>query len=453
MSGSRNLRLLDRALLPALALLPATLAPAAEAPFVRGNADATGSLTITDSILVLNYLFRGGPAPPCIDAADADDDGTLVITDPLLVLNYLFNHGEAPALPFPACGVDPTADDLGCAKFEPCARSEFEDLVESFGLLETIAGKGQTGDDTNDWNPSFEGGPAVEAELSTPHNALGDDAGNIYIADKDSHAIRKVTTDGRIVTVAGTNVAGNGTDDPALGTETPIDQPNGLWVRGDGTVYILDLGNQKIRRLAPDGQMRTLFVVPGLSLGRGLWVAADESLAYVASGSTLYQWLPTRPDPLQPFSEGFIQLGNIAVNREGEVFATDRGAHRVFKLSSTGQRTVVAGNGTRSGGGDGQAGLDTGLDEVRGIWLLDGGGMFLATHRGSQVWYLDTSGIIHLFLDGAPDAHAGDGEPFNAPPPRARVSEVRNVTMDRAGNLLVIEHDFGFVRRVRRTGT
>ncbi len=54
--------------------------------------------------------------------------------------------------------------------------------------------------------------------------------------------------------------------------------PNGLWVLEDGTVYILDLDNDKVRKLHPDGMMVTLFTVPGLTLGRGLWVAADRAL-------------------------------------------------------------------------------------------------------------------------------------------------------------------------------
>ena len=92
---------------------------------------------------------------------------------------------------------------------------------------------------------------------------------------------------------------------------------------------------------------------------------------------------------------------------------------------------------------DGMPALDTGLDQVRGVWVYEEtGGIFLATHRGSQVWYVDTAGIIHLFLDGRSGVHAGDGEPFDAPGPK--VSEIRNVTMDRKGNILVTENDFGF---------
>jgi len=83
---------------------------------------------------------------------------------------------------------------------------------------------------------------------------------------------------------------------------------------------------------------------------------------------------------------------------------------------------------------------------VRGIWPVPGGGYFLATHAGSQVWYVDTQGIIHLFLDGSPGAHSGDGEEWSSP--NVRVSEVRNIALDPRGNLLVTENDYGYVRIV-----
>ena len=51
-------------------------------PFVRGDANGDGSIDITDAIFTLGFLFLGGGAPPCEDAADADDRGTLEITDP-----------------------------------------------------------------------------------------------------------------------------------------------------------------------------------------------------------------------------------------------------------------------------------------------------------------------------------------------------------------------------------
>ncbi len=90
-----------------------------EAPpgtFIRGDADRSGVIDLTDPTFTLNFLFLGGVAPPCRDAADADDSGELDITDASYLINFLFLGGVAPRPPFPAAGPDPTTDDpLTCA--------------------------------------------------------------------------------------------------------------------------------------------------------------------------------------------------------------------------------------------------------------------------------------------------------------------------------------------------
>ncbi|MCB1097448.1 MAG: hypothetical protein KDN22_17885 [Verrucomicrobiae bacterium] len=76
------------------------------------------------------------------------------------------------------------------------ARSEFEQFVDNYGSLKTIAGTGQGDKGTNWWKPEFEGAPATQVELSNPHITMADEDGNYYIADKESHRIIKVSKDG-----------------------------------------------------------------------------------------------------------------------------------------------------------------------------------------------------------------------------------------------------------------
>jgi hypothetical protein len=81
--------------------------------FRRGDANGGGSVDITDAISVLEWLFVGGEAPPCSDAADSNDDGKVDLSDPVGVLGYLFLGGPPPADPGPSnCGADPTEDAL-----------------------------------------------------------------------------------------------------------------------------------------------------------------------------------------------------------------------------------------------------------------------------------------------------------------------------------------------------
>ncbi len=327
----------------------------------------------------------------------------------------------------------------------------FTNLVNSYGLLTTIAGAGgSTASPSNKWQTAFEGGPATNALLSHPHIAMADRAGNIFIADKEAHAIRKVTLDGTIHTVAGINSPGRGTTNPAPATTVALNNPNGLWVQGDGTFYILDRDNGLIRKVDTNG-LCTLLVADDSPLqviagGRGLWVSPDESLVFYSAYDQLKRWDTT--NGLQVLASGFLELGNLAVDPKGQLAVTDRKGNLVYWIGGDGTKTLMAGNGYGSGGGDDQLASATGLYQVRGIWFLPTGGCFLATDVGSQVWYLDAGGFIHLFLDGSPGAHGGDGFWFYDPA-TPKVSAVRQITMDWEGNLIITENDAGYIRRVR----
>ena len=88
--------------------------PAPAEGFLRGDADADGVPGLTDAVLTLDYLFRGGGEPACVKAADADDDGAVNVTDAVYLLNFLFLGRRSPPPPFPGCGIDPTNDQLAC---------------------------------------------------------------------------------------------------------------------------------------------------------------------------------------------------------------------------------------------------------------------------------------------------------------------------------------------------
>ena len=87
--------------------------------FRRGDANNDGQADISDASALFNYLFMGGSAPPCDDAADANDDEGVDISDGIFMLYFLFQGGPAPQAPGAfVCGEDPTnavdGDDLGC---------------------------------------------------------------------------------------------------------------------------------------------------------------------------------------------------------------------------------------------------------------------------------------------------------------------------------------------------
>jgi hypothetical protein len=89
--------------------------------FNRGDANADAQINITDPIVILNWLFSGGPEPPCLDAADADDNSFITMEDAVYLLDHLSQGGPPPPPPYYAspggngqCGFDGTADLLGC---------------------------------------------------------------------------------------------------------------------------------------------------------------------------------------------------------------------------------------------------------------------------------------------------------------------------------------------------
>ncbi len=327
----------------------------------------------------------------------------------------------------------------------------YQGFSDSFSTIETIAGKGDYGDKYhNGWKTSFENGQAKQAELSRPHQAIADSAGNIYIADKDAHAIRKIDLKGMISTYVGTNGSGfNG--DSLQRTQTQLSFPNGIWLTASETLFILDSGNDMIRKVGLDGAVTILFKDEnGIKTGRGLWVSDDESTAYYSSGSELKLW--HQDSGVRVLADGFDELANLAVNAEGELFVTDRDASLVYKISDNGEKEVVAGTGKRTGCGDGCLAIETGLNQVRGIWFHPNGGYFLATHKGGQIWFVDPDGIIHLFVDGGKnDQHSGDRRAYNAP--GKKISEPRAISIDSKGNLLITESDYGYIRMVKHKVT
>jgi hypothetical protein len=323
----------------------------------------------------------------------------------------------------------------------------FTNLTQSYGLLHTIAGSGADAgeDDVNYWQPGFEGGYATNAALSRPHFAMEDNAGNVFIVDKDSDSVLKVTTDGRIHTVAGTHASGNGPDSTTIATNVAMNMPNGLWMGVDGAVYVLDTGNSKVRRLDTNGTMTTMFTDnSGISIGRGLWVKNDESLVYYSSGTKLREWTPS--GGASSLNKQFNELGNIIISGIN-IVATDRGDNTVWLVSTnSGTRTLLFGNGGTALVVDDTLAATNSLYGVRGVWQPPIGGYFLATDEGAQFLYVDIIGVIHILVNGYDDTHAGDGQWFYTP--GYKFGQLRSVSMDNQGNLLIVENDLGYVRRI-----
>lgn len=336
------------------------------------------------------------------------------------------------------------------------AQTNWEQTIGQYSTVSIIAGAGAVNNGSNEWN-NADGLPATQAELSEPHSAMADIYGNVFIADRNAEAIRKITPDGIIHTVLGTGATGDGPDGPAL--QCALNAPQNAYVLPDGTFYVLENGNDKVRRVDRNGNATTVFTDPN-GVFRGLWVSRNEQVIYYTSNTTLRRWTPANgAGPGELMASGFAQCGNIDVAADGAIFVTDRNNNRVYRIESTASNIfinnflTVAGMGGSTDDGrnkDGAAAVLTGLREVRGIAFHPLGGYFLATHRGGDIWYVDTNGNIHMVIEGN-NSNASIGGSIAVPTTPADgivLASNRSISVALNGDLLIACNDAGFIRRV-----
>ena len=129
--------------------------------------------------------------------------------------------------------------------------------IDKNGIITTVAGNGQVG-------YSGDGGPAIEASLNFPAG-LAFDRGNLYIADRNNHRVRKVDSQGIITTVAGTGIADyEGDDGPA--TEASLNLPSDVVCDSNGNLYISDRSNNSVRKVDTKGIITTMLVLAWLGM-------------------------------------------------------------------------------------------------------------------------------------------------------------------------------------------
>ena len=310
--------------------------------------------------------------------------------------------------------------------------------------------------------------------------AMDDLWGNIYIADKNAHAIRKVTPDGRIFTVAGTHILLNpntgGFDGDGIATQKRLCFPNGLFVFPDGTFYFIETGDNlvaspaipsRIRKVDRAGNMTTLYTDAPLDIQRGLWVSPDETFLYFTTNKRLKRWNasnPGNPTTLMDISsDGSADLANIDVAPNGDILVTDRGNHRVYRVPPTANSltnpVTAAGNGqtdpTQTGttvlAREGQLATNIPLEEVRGIAFHSLGGYVVASHKGGDLWYVDQANVVHLILQGdrSGSNKSGDGQGVTINRTTLKIAEPRSVRVGWNGDVIICTNDAGFIRVVR----
>lgn len=133
------------------------------------------------------------------------------------------------------------------------------------GCVSTLAGTGTEGYSDGEY-----------AEFGFPCGVVADDSGNVYVADKANNTIRQITADGEVSTIAGT--PGNTGNADGTGPNAQFDTPMGIALDTNGTLYVADMNNGTIREIATDGTVSTLQDSTGadVTLDGPMGIAVDE---------------------------------------------------------------------------------------------------------------------------------------------------------------------------------
>jgi uncharacterized protein (TIGR03437 family) len=227
--------------------------------------------------------------------------------------------------------------------------------------IETVAGNGSIGD----------GGVATAAQIANIQGVAADLAGNLYLSDTANHRVRKVSAGGVISTLAGTGSAGfSGDNGPAR--DAQINLPYGLAVDSAGSVYVADLGNNRVRRISPDGTITTV-----AGTGR------DGPLGDGGAATDAVLLTPR----------------NVALDAAGNLYISEYFGHRVRKVSPDGNIATVAGIGVAGFAGDLGPATSAQLAFPAGLAVDRGGTLYIADSQNRRVRMV-SGGAISTALNG-----------------------------------------------------
>lgn len=272
------------------------------------------------------------------------------------------------------------------------------------GIITTIAGKG---------TPGFggDGGPATDAAIDGVGDLVFDGSGNIYLADRGNNRIRKISPDGRITTIAGNGVGGifrsDMIGDGGPAAEAVVSGPSQVQFDGAGNLYVFEASSPRIRKISPQGIIQTI-IGTGDSFPLG-----DEKVA----------------SPAVPIG----MANSLLVASDGTIFfdqATTPSPRKIVRIA-----------------------LDNAISEVGrypGAWFVwDRQGRFHALGDG-QVFLLG-EGNTQTLLAGLPlaDGPRGDGGPAS----QAFLGSPRDIAAGQDGRVYIVQQsDYRRLRVIDSSG-
>lgn len=279
--------------------------------------------------------------------------------------------------------------------------------------MTTVAGNGQRG-------YSGDGGPAREASLNMPHEIRFDKAGNLYIAERDNHVIRKVDGKTQIIsTVAGTGAPGySGDGGPA--TKAQLRQPHSIALDPGGGLLICDIGNHRVRRL-------------------DLKTGVIET--YAGTGER-------KPTPDNALVAGTPLNGprSMDLDAQGNLYLALREGNAIYRIDSkSGRIHHLAGTGEKGYSGDGGPAHKATLSGPKGLACAPDGSLYVADTENHAIRRIDPkTGLITTVLG---TGRRGDGpEPD---PLVCKLSRPHGVFVDKKGVVYVADSEAHRIRVLR----
>jgi uncharacterized protein (TIGR03437 family) len=277
------------------------------------------------------------------------------------------------------------------------------------GKISTVAGTGE---------PGFSGdnNPAESAQLSYPEAMARDSAGNLYVVDQGRLRVRKITPAGMISTVAGNgNLAYSNNARGALGSGFAY--ISGLTVDAAGNLYVSEEMNYVVKKITPAGAMTTLAGTPN-----GFGFAGDGGPATAAVLDT----------PAALASDGT------------NVFVFDSFNFRIRKIDgNTGTISTIAGSGGCCATGDGGAATKAKID-VYGMAPDANGGLYFTDEIGIR--YIARDGTISRLAGGSTAGYSGDDA---AATTATQFNEPCGIALSTAGDVIVADSGNSRIRRLQ----
>jgi sugar lactone lactonase YvrE len=256
-------------------------------------------------------------------------------------------------------------------------------------------------------------GTGSAATFTDVAGLVADSSGNVYLTDVIEDTIRKITPQGVVTTIAGTS--GTSGDLDGTGTGASFRSPNGIAMDASGNLFVVDSGNNEIRKVTPAGVVTTFAGNPTAG-------------SHDATGT----------------AASFDAPLGIAIDAQGDFYVTDEGNGSIRKITSVGAVTTIAG-GSGSGFND-ATGTAAKFQLLGTLTVAPSGNLFVADQDNDRIREVTPTGAVTTFA-GNGTASSSDGTGT-----AATFIEPYGITSDSAGNLYVTESGRAVVRMITPGG-